>query len=93
MRTFKKITKSYQVKIIDSLICDLCGVKAEKPESKQWTGGTFTVSETTISLREGEIYPEGDFVDCTVVDICPECFKHKLLPWVRSQKKNEGGRK
>jgi hypothetical protein len=47
-----------------------------------------------IKLEEGTSYPEGGSYEGFILDICPTCFKDKLIPWFESQggtvRKTEG---
>ena len=67
--------------------CDLCGKVAK---FGHWMSGSYDVNETelevTISHREGTSYPESGWGTEVRIDICPECFRDKLVPWV-----NENG--
>lgn len=38
-----------------------------------------------IYHREGDSYPEGGSGTITEVDICPDCFQNKLVPWLELQ--------
>lgn len=66
--------------------CDLCGRAAKDDE---WDAGTYTVSETEILVevrqKDGSAYPEGGSGTKYEVDLCPKCFKEKLVPWLISQ--------
>lgn len=61
--------------------CDLCG----KTTTNDWKTSAFDAIETEISMRTGDRYPEGGFGEFTEIDICPDCFTGKLIPWVQSQ--------
>jgi hypothetical protein len=38
-----------------------------------------------VKHRDGENYPEGGSGTEVEIDMCPECFKTKLIPWLESQ--------
>lgn len=66
--------------------CDLCGVESK---SEDWQGGAYDVNETEIRVqikaRDGYCgYGEG-FGQEWEVDLCPACFKGRLIPWLQSQ--------
>ena len=61
--------------------CDLCG----KTTKSEWKNGSFDATETEIRLRTGSSYPEGGGGEETEIDICPDCFTSKLIPWVQAQ--------
>lgn len=62
--------------------CDLCSATSRKDD---WTTVSYEVNETEICLKEGDSCPEGGSGTEIEVDICPECFKTKLIPWLESQ--------
>jgi len=66
--------------------CDLCGMESK---SSDWDGGTYEVKETeikiTIKQREGSSYPEGGLGTKYEIDLCPECFKKRMVPWLISE--------
>ena len=66
-------TKSFVYKVT----CDLCR-KDIKSES-------YRTDEVMIYYREGSSYPEGGHGTETKVDICGECFKEVLVPWLESK--------
>jgi hypothetical protein len=70
--------------------CDLCDATST---SETWGSGAFyKVNETEISIEirqeEGSSYPEGGNGKKYEVDLCPSCFKDKLIPWLNSQNAN-----
>jgi hypothetical protein len=60
--------------------CDICG----KTTRKKWKDGCFDAVETEVRFKKGSDYPEGGMGTETTIDICPECFESKLIPWVKS---------
>jgi len=64
-------------------ICELCKITTR--DYQQWPpASNYEINETEVSLSTGYSYP-GDFSRrSTVLDICPKCFKEKLIPWFRS---------
>ena len=40
---------------------------------------------TTVKLNEAMCYPGDCYGETTSFDICPDCFKDKLIPWIKSQ--------
>lgn len=84
VKTYKQqAVPAYDKMMFDKLTCDLCGAKAHS--EYQWDNGICDVSETTIKYRHGESWPEGGSDTTISVDICPSCFKNKLIPWLESQ--------
>jgi len=79
---YKKVTSEVERMVLVAMSCDLCRKISHK---ENWTTDYYQVAETTIECRVGTSYPEsGDdrFYD---VDICPDCFRDKLIPWLQSQ--------
>ena len=64
--------------------CDLCGKEGNKWGCWKDAAG-FGEPESTVELRTGHQYPEGGTGTKWEIDICPECFENKLVPWVRSR--------
>lgn len=62
--------------------CELCGTRSERDD---WSPGQYKIHEPEVTLRIGDRYPEGGSTKTTVLDICPKCFKDKLIPWFQSQ--------
>lgn len=80
----RKRTGTYQVLVHRE--CDLCGFKTT---SDDWDGGVYKVNETeiqvTVKQKEGNNYPDCGFGTEFDIDLCPNCFKDKLVPWLRSE--------
>lgn len=65
--------------------CDLCNSIATNGD---WNKSNWGVEEIEISYRGGNAYPEcGDGVSYSI-DLCPKCFKEKLVPWLNEQGAN-----
>ena len=68
-RTYPEHEKEY----IAELRCDICGRKSSRPENRYpWMKG-----DVMVRLNETEHCPGGADI---FFDICPDCFKGKLLP-------------
>jgi hypothetical protein len=80
-----------RVEVVE-IVCDLCGKEAPDPNSEDgspWSG-TGDIANTTIEMETGwnfEIDKSGK-VEVVTFDICPECFRTKLIPFFAE----EGGR-
>ena len=85
MKIYKTKTITEEKIIFDKLVCDIC---KRESNHRSWASG-FDVDETEVKVsikhRTGESYPEGGWGDKIEVDICPECFDNKLIPWLRSE--------
>jgi hypothetical protein len=70
----------------DFIECELC--KSRTINDHNWghrERGSYHVDWATIKLERGSNYPEGASITTTIVDMCPDCFEQKLIPWIRSQ--------
>ena len=92
--------KQYEVRMTDpqpareyqhfvARICDLCGTVTKRED---WNAGIYEIDETEIRVevrqKEGSNYPEGGMGTEYDIDLCPNCFKDKLVPWLISQGAN-----
>lgn len=83
MRVMKTVTVPERTEErFDYMKCELC---ENTSHDSDWSPGLYEVTEPEVSLREGSSYPEGDFTKTTYLDICPKCFKEKLIPWFLEQ--------
>ena len=83
----EKTIPEYTTKYVKTRKCDLCGIEAR---GEEWTTKSrFEINETEIVIeirqKEGESYPEGGLGTMYEIDLCPNCFKDKLIPWLISQ--------
>jgi hypothetical protein len=82
----KKQMPAYELTYVKSRKCDLCGLETK---GSDWQTGLWEVNETEITIaikqKEGENYPEGGSGTEHEIDLCPNCFKNKLVPWLNSQ--------
>ena len=66
--------------------CDLCGLESKYSD---WKSGKYEVAETEIKItmtqKEGSNYPEGGSGTEYEIDLCPKCFKERLIPWLKSE--------
>ena len=70
-----------------ALICDICGRSAKNPSNDYndpWNSDPYTIFKTEIVCEEGTRYPEGVDVKQMSFDICPDCFKNKLVPFIKT---------
>jgi hypothetical protein len=82
MKIYKTVTKpatTYQE--VDQIACDLCG----RTTRKRWKEDGFDALETEVRIKEGSSYPEGGSGTEIEFDVCPDCFKSKLIPWLEGQ--------
>lgn len=66
--------------------CDLCGKESSDGD---WEKSTYEQNETNIEIkikhREGYNVSDGGSGDEIEIDLCPDCFRHKLVPWLQSE--------
>lgn len=61
--------------------CDLC----KRQHTNEWKSDSYDQIDIDINMRTGWSCPDGGSGENTSFDICPECFKNKLIPWMKSQ--------
>lgn len=87
MQRFEERTVTETRRVLVEHTCDLCGRHADL--NREWVRGIWDVDETDVSVivchRDGVSYPEGGGGTRRSVDMCPECFTTRLIPWLRSQ--------
>jgi len=67
--------------VVEFTVCDLCG---RKEPGDGWSK-CYDVEDVEVSYESGSRYPDGNFTETISYDICPDCFKNKLMPWLESQ--------
>jgi len=86
MKEYEKYEKIVKQQRLKKLTCDLCGAEGV---GEGWKSSEWNVNETkmkvTVTQTEGLSYPEGGTGTEYVIDLCPECFKNRLVPWLTSQ--------
>ena len=78
---------------ITEIICDICGRKgitkysAYPSTENAWyvKGEAFREHFTNIAMEDRTSYPDGGYATMIHFDVCPKCFKEKLIPWFESQ--------
>lgn len=63
--------------VIDRVTCDMCGEVIEKEE--------YMVDKVVIQYKTGSDYPEGGSGEVVGADICPNCWKTEVVPWLESK--------
>lgn len=86
MRTTETTPVTIQQETIKAT-CDLCGRAATRstPIENAWDRESFEVADTEIRCRTGKSYPDSGGGLEWIVDLCPQCFQERLVPWLRSQ--------
>jgi hypothetical protein len=80
MKRIEKVTKTYESEEVLEHKCDLCGkdLMGSDPHF-----GSFDFA--TLQIEEGHSYPENGRREKTIVDICADCMRTKVLPWLAQQ--------
>lgn len=81
------IIPAHTVKKCVKRICDLCGKEAN-PHGEWKKESCYKVNETKIveiKHREGSSYPGVGYGEEIEFDLCPDCFRNKLVVWLKSQ--------
>jgi len=81
MKKFIDKTESVTRRLIKEIECDLCH---RVKEGGSWKKEYGDVSESTVKLETGWTSRDCGEVEETTIDICPDCFVAKLIPWVES---------
>ena len=72
--------------VLENRKCDLCGKESTRAD---WDADIYEVNETEVKViirhKSGENYPEGGSGEEYEIDICPDCFVGKLVPWLKSE--------
>jgi hypothetical protein len=86
MRKYEKRVEPVERNDLIETTCDLCGALAKKGH---WESSAYEIGEVeievTVRQEDGTAYPEGGWGTDYMVDMCPGCFKNKLIPWLESQ--------
>lgn len=82
MQHYEKKTVTETKTVYKYTECDICD--AQTSDERNWNGGQFSVNEVKIECTIGTSYPGSGNVDISSVDICPDCFTQKLVPFLES---------
>jgi len=86
----KRIIPEYISRYVKLRKCDLCGLESK---GEEWEAKSiYEVAETEIAIeirqKEGANYPEGGHGTKYEIDLCPNCFKDRLIPWLKLEGAN-----
>lgn len=70
-------------KLLKECICDLCGHKSTELFNDPERYGDY--SQITVEMQEGTCYPESHSYTTTYYDICPNCFKNKIMRFLNNE--------
>lgn len=82
MRQYEKQTTTYDRDVCIKMVCDVCGASVKNTES--WDVRSFQRTEVKVKMKETESYPECGNSEITEFDVCPRCFKEKLIPAMKA---------
>ena len=95
MRTYGKKLREEEIEYLTEIKCDLCGKIGDSSEifDNYWVdyrngnniAETKIELEVTVRQKEGWSCRDGGSGTEYIIDMCPDCFKNKLIPWCRSQ--------
>ena len=89
MKIYEEKTIREKRSVFQKMICDIC---KKESENYNWAASSYEVDETemkiSIKQREGNQSYDGGYGAEIEVDICPDCFMTKLVPWLQSQGAN-----
>ncbi len=89
MKHVESVTREYDQ--VSGITCDICGAHTngirwiEPNKNEFWKDKDVT--EVTVLYKTGWFGhgDEGGSGTKVDVDICPACFREKLIPWLKSQ--------
>ena len=83
MKSYEQRPHTGTYKAFVSRACDLCGLVSKS--DRNWKDDEYHIDETEVKLTVGIKEWDGRSDTEYTVDICPDCFKGKLIPWLQSQ--------
>jgi len=88
MRRYKTEKREVERRVLADVRCDLCGAQAKQPWN-EWGVGCYEVNEVEVRVevraKDGDNYPDGGSGTEYMVDLCPTCFRDRLIPWLCEQ--------
>ena len=90
MKRYEKRTTAREHDVLVEMKCDLCGRASRRfsdgSASDDWEEASgYDIEQVKIEYESGQSYPEGRFTTTESVDMCPDCWRDKLVPWLRAQ--------
>lgn len=81
-KIYSEVERHYIDRIVDKTRCDIC---KKEYNGSLWEREDFSASDTEVTLTIGNNYPEAGFGEFISFDICPDCFKNKLIPLLKKE--------
>lgn len=66
-------------RVVEREFCDVC------KKEIVLRGGTSQVNEVEVVSRIGHAWGSDSNIDALHFDMCTDCFRDKLVPWMREQ--------
>ncbi len=78
------VTKTVTTQV--SKTCDICGhtVHGRRVVDDEWSEQAYHKEQVTVVMDSGDVYPDNGFGSKLSFDICPECFRTRLVPFLQS---------
>lgn len=84
MKIMEKVTKTIQTEDIKDTLCDICGSSEEKWESTKGQSWGHHSEEISLYHKITESYCGEGTSNEIDLDVCPTCFRDKILPFIKS---------
>jgi len=88
MKHIEERLRQVKSEVVTRLQCDICKRVAQDHlhrHAPNWSTLESDANETTVTMRTGSTWPGGGSGEKVEIDICPDCFRDKLIPWVKEQ--------
>jgi hypothetical protein len=73
-----------RVERVDYYACDICGRHGGSDGRWPPNNGLYDVDDVTVKVevehKKGDAFPEGEYTETFAPDICPTCFRDKVIP-------------
>ena len=83
MRFYKTEKKLTEYTDCVKLTCDICNSQSPT-NSNDWDKDMYVIKQIEIKYKTGSCYPSHGLGVEYVIDMCPKCFKEKLIPFIES---------
>lgn len=78
MKKTKQVTKTITETVHDLMQCDICKKTTAR---SNWKERVYDVANVNISYETGNAYPDDYSTTSYEFDVCPDCFKEKIIPF------------
>lgn len=85
MKKFEKVSETIEREKEVDILCDICG-QSEIDWVKPKADNTYCFTENDITISHKYSESEYDYLETETLelDICPKCFKEKILTYIKS---------